>query len=307
MNTALDTDEASPRQHSRHRLNWGTRTPTQTPIDFHRMFQLFPRDGDPGRIAVNALLLDAFTIAQFKCGPVSMMRERRAEGSGQRFWLILCTKGHLDVSIAGKPLAAFSEQFYVVPPGRERLTFKVPEYCEGMLFSFHRGEVEPLRPEAARLREETLKAPLGRASFGYLKGILDSEGNTIGDDTTTLRTLIREVARGIVRTASATDPANECLFESAQWVLQAEFTNPGFNAGQLAQRLGVSRSTLDRAYAMRGCRIAQEIRRARAEYAKSRLEQYPSWSRSLVAHSAGFGSGVSLRRALDEFDLRPER
>ncbi len=307
MNTELETSDVSATQHSRHRLNWGARTPTQTPIDFHRMFQLFPRDGDPGRVAINALLFDSFTIAQFKCGPVSMLRERRAEGSGERFWLILCTKGRLDVSMAGKPLAAFSEQFFVIPPGSERLTFMVPEYCEGMLFTFHRSEVEPLRPEAAKLREETLRAPLGRASFGYLKGILDSDSGTIGDDTTTLRTLVREVARAIVRTSTVVDPATECLFESAQWVLQAEFTNPEFNAAQLAQRLGVSRSTLDRAYSARGCRIAQEIRRARAEYAKSRLDQYPSWSRSLVAHLAGFGSGVSLRRALEEFDLKPSR
>lgn len=113
--------------------------------------------------------------------------------------------------------------------------------------------------------------------------------------------LIFLMGRGILNvTKSRFGESGASLVARARAMISENYHDPAMNPPRIAALLGVPLRTLQRRFAEEGSSVTGEIRKMRVQAAKEFLAQVPH-SRSSVsaaAREAGFGSTVSLRRAL---------
>lgn len=111
---------------------------------------------------------------------------------------------------------------------------------------------------------------------------------------------------GVVQFPADTSPARPSpasLQDRTRALIARLHTDPSTSPATLAQIVGVPLRTLQRAFASQGSSVAREIRHARVHTAQALLRSgSASESRALrAAREAGFGSVVTMRRALQEF------
>lgn len=111
---------------------------------------------------------------------------------------------------------------------------------------------------------------------------------------------------GVVQSPADASPARHSsasLQDRARALIARLHTDPSTSPATVAEIMGVPLRTLQRAFAAQGSSVAREIRRARVHAAQALLRaDSASESRALhTAREAGFGSVVTMRRALQEF------
>lgn len=110
----------------------------------------------------------------------------------------------------------------------------------------------------------------------------------------------------------STDSVRAELFDAAQDYIQRHFSNFNLDSNRIAKGIGASRATLYRAYADRGCTVADAIRKIRLKHAEEMLRAGPvTTSIDVIAETCGFSYSRSFQRAfrasygLNPSNLRP--
>jgi len=113
--------------------------------------------------------------------------------------------------------------------------------------------------------------------------------------------LIFLMGRGLLDVAkSKFGESHASLVARAKGMIFETYRDPRTNPSRIAAMLGVSLRTLQRRFAEEGISVTDEIRSMRVQAARDFLAQVPRSGSSVraAARESGFGSVVSLRRAL---------
>ncbi|MDP5226571.1 MULTISPECIES: AraC family transcriptional regulator [Arthrobacter] len=278
----------------------GAPTPPDAMAEFLHQGGVQVASGDRRRLGVSALGFDEFLVAHFVSSPLSLRWIREDQDLRRRYVFLFVSRGRVELSGENERYEAPEGGISVIMPGSGPVELAAPQSAEGVLFSFDATEVLPVALRAESMRPVSPQSPLFRACYACLRGIVDGDATGLDEDTEVIRSLMRAVAHAMVATAGRSTQGGSVL-ERARDIIEREFANPRLTPDWIALRLGVSRSTLGRAFTAQGLKIAGEVRKVRADKAVERLQADPGASARTLAEESGFGSVASLSRALSEF------
>ncbi|SIS08154.1 AraC family transcriptional regulator [Microbacterium sp. RURRCA19A] len=266
-------------------------------------------EGEPARLSLQSVDFPAYTIAHLRSAPFLIEWPRESPDARRRGVFVFVNRGTLKLSGSGTNWTADGGGLCIVFPGPDPVRIRGCGENEMIFFSFDTNEIEPLSLEADAIGRISPNSPVFRASYAYLKAAAFAPTGSSDDaeESGILRSLTRDVARSLVL-ASTTTRRRDRVFTAARSIIAQEYRDPRFSPTRLAARLGVSRSTLERAFRHNALHVAQEIRRHRAHHAMALLSSDPSLSIDLIARASGFGSRSTLSRAFREiYGVAPER
>ena len=144
-----------------------------------------------------------------------------------------------------------------------------------------------------------------RAMEAFLAQSVRSVDEVSASDGFTVGRMVLEMAGTMLR--SRQGDAWQLGTPQAVWrdqacsIIAAEHADPGLDPARVADGVGISLRHLQTLFADSGSSVAGEIRRERARIARAMLQDSRCDGLSIeqVAERSGFGSSVSLRRALD--------
>lgn len=151
-----------------------------------------------------------------------------------------------------------------------------------------------------------------KAMQAFLRQTVESEDEVTPGDSHTVDRMILEMAGRMLRgrQGESLQPGSPhaALRDRAMAMIAKQSADSQFAPSRLARDAGVSLRHLQSVFAEAGTSIAGEIRRERARVARSTLQdaRFDDLSVDEVASRCGFGSSVSMRRALEEiYRLNP--
>lgn len=198
-------------------------------------------------------------------------------------------------------------EFVFLAPRDLTVQLSCTEPTELLWFSFQSPEaLERVAAEhrVNSLHDAELKSPVLRGAHAALSEIANETDVVPPHELASLRSFTRDIARTVV--SEIFSSLTEDLLESARGVVLRRATDVGFDVPALADALGTSRRTIERAGAAEGWYPAREIRAVRAKRARLLLTEQPNLSLAAVAAASGFGSVDSMRRTLQRaFGLKP--
>lgn len=268
--------------------------------------------GDPATLDLHVLRFDAFLVLLMQTprikvdDPSTHIRircERTAEWQQERFLFLFVNRGSISVEGDTPHWSSFGGGMCLIFPGRTPVDINITEPGEGILLSATQSELDPIALTPDTVGDVDPRSSVFRAAYAFLHAStmspLTPQTDEAEGDATALRVMIREIARGITKAATASSKSLG-LFYRAQRIIDQRAHDPDFDIDTLAAQCLVSRRTLDRTYSNQGLRTAQELRRARARIALPLVtSDTPPPARDIAAAS-GFRSVDSLSRALKE-------
>lgn len=146
-----------------------------------------------------------------------------------------------------------------------------------------------------------------RAMEAFLEQSVRSEDEASPSDDQTVGRMALEMAGALVRARQGktwTSGTPQAVVRGRAFSVIAEgYADPGLDPAGVSRGAGVSLRHLQSLFADTGSSVAAEIRRERARVARAMLQdsRFDELSVDQVAEQSGFGSSVSLRRALEVF------
>lgn len=146
-----------------------------------------------------------------------------------------------------------------------------------------------------------------KAMEAFLTQSVESEDEVTLGDSHTVDRMIIEMAGSVLRRrqGESLEPGSPhaVLRDKAMAVIAKQSADSQLDPARLARESGVSLRHLQTIFSQTGTSVAGEIRRERARVARSTLQdaRFDELSIDEVALRSGFGSSVSMRRALEEF------
>ncbi|MGB4135875.1 MAG: helix-turn-helix domain-containing protein [Microbacterium sp.] len=257
--------------------------------------------GDLGTVQMKAVRFSTFLIAQLRAPALTlrwMRDERRAQ---DRCLFLFVNRGSVRFEGAVESVISGSGGLGVALPGSDSVTVGAEQPSEVILFTFDRQEVAPIRLDAASIGDVASDSPVFRASYGFLMSMLSSTTSPRPKDAVILRSLTRDVARALATQVSRGTPSSPLdTFHLAQQFIAEHAADPELTPDTLAESLGLSRRTLERAFREHGLRVSAEIRRVRSQRAMELLTGAKVLTVDQLVAAAGFGSRSSLVRAFQE-------
>ncbi len=199
-----------------------------------------------------------------------------------------------------------AERSYVLqaPHGAvTRLRYRSRWAATGTLI--HRPSLEsviPLIPEGAVVYTDPRR--LERSMVDLIRGILDTAPAPSSFEQYAFAQLLTEMGAAVLLDRHGLPPsdAREGVRRAAMAFIAHQSGDPGLAPLDVARHVRVSLRTLQAAFSAADTSIAAEIRRQRARCAHSLLTEarYAPLSFDEVAVRTGFGSAMTLRRALRE-------
>lgn len=250
---------------------------------------------------LHALRFDSFLIMQLKTSGLRLRCARTRLREQERYLFMFVNRGTISIDESTPHWAARHGRLCIVFPGDQPLDIDIPEPGEGILFTVSAEVLSPISLTSHTVGRVEPRSSVLQSSHAFLRAAVEPLSTAEDDDATApiLREMIREVARDIVRAAASTTKA-QGLFDFAQKIIGERASDPSFTVSELTQRCGVSRRTLDRAYAAQGLRVGKELRRARARIAMPMIASKLPPSVREIAEASGFSSTEAMRRALSE-------
>jgi len=151
-----------------------------------------------------------------------------------------------------------------------------------------------------------------RAMEAFLTQSVTSEQEVSLGDSQTVDRMVLEMAGTMLRArrldAFAPGSPHAVLRGRAMSAIAQRSADSQLDPARLAREIGVSLRHLQTLFSQTGTSVAGEIRRERARVARSSLQDssFDEMSIDEVAKLSGFGSSVSMRRALEEiYQLSP--
>lgn len=225
----------------------------------------------------------------------------RLSGSARlRCVFVFVARGELEIRSAGAQFTSKSARLALVAPGADPVSFKVSPGSEIVFFSFDASEIEPVSLEAESVKELPEHSLVFRAAYSYLVAAASSPPPNHPGSLDVFRSLTRDVARSMAMEVSSRGEVRD-LVERAREAMVRHHRSAAFTPDQLARELGVSRRSLERAFARRGMSVSDELRRVRATHALRLLETEVDMPIEHVAATCGFRSQENLRRAVVKF------
>lgn len=257
-------------------------------------------EGDISRLRIQAVRFNWCLIAHAVSGPFTLEWARERVNARNRCVFLFVNRGSIEISGPGAHWMADGGGLHLIFPTTEPVRVEAVSDVELIFFSFDMREIEPVELAPGSVGDIAPTSTVFRAAYAYLQAAAFAPATAQDDeDPGILRSLTRDVARSLVLASTSSLPGAG-LFAAAQARIAREYRDPRFSPARLAQHLGVSRSTLERAFRARDLHVAKEIRRHRGRHAMALLASSPGLSVDLVAAASGFGSRSSLRRAFDE-------
>lgn len=152
-----------------------------------------------------------------------------------------------------------------------------------------------------------------RAMEAFLAQSVRSEDEVTSGDGQSVGRLVLEMAGALVRGRQGNSwhvgTPQAVIRDKAFSVITAGYADPTLDPARVAREVGVSLRHLQALFADAGSSVAAELRRERARVARSMLQdsRFDKLGVEQVAEQSGFGSSVSLRRALDVlYQLSPK-
>lgn len=257
-------------------------------------------------LRVDLLRFDAFVIARI-VGPessapevahrIGLLWERSRPASRRRCLFALSPGGGLELDGPAPHRVTDDGDVAVVFPGTHPVRISARRPLDVVLFSFEEDEILPLELNPRSTVLTSSACAVLRAVHAYLQTVLQGSTDARYEQTAALRALTGEMARALTRTAHPA-PASQRALDLAAEILDAEHANPELTPDRIAVRLGVSRSTLARAFASRGTTLADELRHRRTRTAHRLLVADPTLPTRALAMRSGFRSVSSLERAV---------
>lgn len=145
-----------------------------------------------------------------------------------------------------------------------------------------------------------------RAMQAFLKNSVQTDQEVSPGESRTIDRLVLEMAGTLLhhRQGAGREPGSPraVLRDRALAVISEESGDPRLEPARVAEQVGSSLRHLQAIFAEAGTSLAAELRRERARVARAILqdERFDELSIEQVAVRAGFGSSVSMRRALSE-------
>ncbi len=146
-----------------------------------------------------------------------------------------------------------------------------------------------------------------KAMRAFLRQSVESDEEVSPGDSHTVDLMVLEMAGRMLRgrQGESLEPGSPhaVLRNKAMAVIAKQGTDSQLDPARLARESGVSLRHLQTIFSQTDTSVAGEIRRERARVARSTLQdtRFDELSIDEVARRSGFGSSVSMRRALEEF------
>lgn len=168
----------------------------------------------------------------------------------------------------------------------------------------------PMLSDEAHIYRE-LSVP-EQAMQAFLEQVVESDETVSTGDSHTVDRMILEMAGTMLRARQGEQllpgSPHAALRDRTMAEISKQSSNSQLDPARLAREAGVSLRHLQSVFSAAGTSVADEIRRERARVARSTLQdaRFDGLSIDEVAKRSGFGSSVSMRRALDAiYSLSP--
>lgn len=144
-----------------------------------------------------------------------------------------------------------------------------------------------------------------RSMMAFMTQAVESDQDASANDTQLVSRTVLEMAGSLVRHRQGQlwtlGTPQAMLIDRALALIIQECGDPELGSERIARSVGVSLRHLQDLFADRHTSIAAEIRRERSRVARSLLQdpRFGDINVQVIAERAGFGSGSSMRRALD--------
>ncbi len=151
-----------------------------------------------------------------------------------------------------------------------------------------------------------------KAMEAFLQQSVESEQEVSPGDSNTVDRMVLEMVGTVMRGRQGENlpqgSRHAALLDRVMLKIDKHSSDSQLDPSKLAREVGVSLRHLQAVFAQAETSVAGEIRRERARIARSTLQdsRFDDLSLEEVARGAGFGSSVSMRRALvDIYKLSP--
>ncbi|MBP2411508.1 AraC-like DNA-binding protein [Arthrobacter stackebrandtii] len=254
----------------------------------------------PANTYVKGLRFNAFAVAHIRVSPMTVVWNRKRLSSQRRHMFVLVNKG--TVQLRGDATTAIAPEggVGVVFSGSSSAVIEITSDTEMAFFSFDQNEIRPLAFSSAEVGNIRTDSPIFRAAYAYICGVVDSPDDQDVGSSQVLRELTREVARALALEASSVAPVMDTVAHARQ-VIERRYRAIAFTPGDVADEIGLSRRSLERACADQDISLADELRARRTSHARHLLPERPHLPLSEIASLSGFSSVEVMRRAFWRF------
>ncbi len=243
-----------------------------------------------------AIRFDQFIVGRVKTPAGSVVWTRESPAMWRRTMFVMVSSGSVSVTGSSATYSSNDGDILIIFPGSTPATIQVDEPSEFLTFSFEEAVAEQrLTPD--NVAELDSDSCIFQSTHAYLKALVESHSTSRLDDSASMKAMTRAMAQAL--TTAAMKPESERdVFTQARSLITAKSGDVTLGPSQIAERLGVSRRTLFRAFAEQQTTVANEIHIARTNRALEMLRENPQILTKDLAEGSGFASESSLRRAL---------
>lgn len=246
-------------------------------------------EGDPTQGSFDLVRTRRFSVIR-----ITGIRGEMEYAVGGRIAFLFVVRGNLRLSAPEHRYASSGESVFIVFPGIEQVRLSSDSPVEVIGLAFQQEVISPIRVSADSVELLHPDSTVFVASCAMLRALLSSDDPLTPNTSEAVCTLIEGAARGLVDAVSRPEHS---LAERAIQIIALEHRDATLTPGRIAERLGVSTSTLNREFSGYSQGVSAQIRRHRAMTAVSLRAANPRLSLAELSEMAGFGSVDSMRRA----------
>lgn len=234
-------------------------------------------------------------------GPAVLHWQRDKDPAGQRCLVALNVNGTLSIEGRARCWEARDDGSgaCVLLPSDDPLTIKITADTKTLFVMFDSAWIHPLVIDqgAENLQVEGSAAFAG--AYAFFRAMV-AEKQRLGErfDEAEAEDFCREITRIVISRFLRADRDARSLERRIRAAIDRRYPDPAVGCKEIAQEVGVSLRTLQRAFSGSGQSISEALRSARTQHAARLLERYPTMTRRALAATSGFNSITSLNRAL---------
>ena len=252
-------------------------------------------DGDSPQMRVRILRMEHYSVTQIVGLRGAMTWHPTPSKGANRYMFVFVARGEVSATSPRPQITAAERAVIVLLPGPEPVRLTAESPVEAIAFTFDAKEAAPftLSPETLSLVKPT--ESVLRAVYSLLHAAVTAPESSETVDANAMRFLLMGAARSLISAARGNQGR---ISESALEIIATEYSNPALDPRRIAEHLGVSLTTLHKAFRKHPLTVSEELRLARTNAAKALRAQRPDIRTAELAQLSGFGSRKSLERAL---------
>ena len=220
---------------------------------------------------------------------------RTGTASSQSALYVLVRRGDLTLTDSTGSLSMGPEDIALVGPNSGPVSWVAADATE-LVCILVAPESAPAPHESAPPRKLTARSAMFRATYALLASATQAAPEADDAEIELLRDLTLDAVRALARASQPQLPDDDVAGRALE-ILEARLHSALFSIDDVARELQVSRRTLERAAALRGITLSDELSLLRTRHALSLLTDDPELSIAGVAAASGFGSAEVMRRA----------